>query len=122
RVDVIVPKAHRFGETGASFLVHLRRWDFRDDSLSIDKITPLEAGQMWMELADAMQQAKSAGDPAYGLLFLHGYRTTFDEAAVRAAQIGFDLKVTGATAFFSWPSLGTASGYSADEATIEASE
>jgi esterase/lipase superfamily enzyme len=36
--------------------------------------------------------------------------------------VGFDLKVSGATAFFSWPSQGTLRGYLADGAAIEASE
>jgi len=53
---------------------------------------------------------------------VHGYRVTFDEAAIRAAQIGFDLDVSGATAFFSWPSRGDLAAYAADEASIEASE
>ena len=35
--------------------------------------------------------------------------------------MGFDLKVTGATAFFSWPSLGMTSAYTADEDTIQVS-
>jgi len=39
-----------------------------------------------------------------------------------AAQIGFDLSVKRAMAFFSWPSQGSTRGYPADEATIEASE
>jgi esterase/lipase superfamily enzyme len=46
----------------------------------------------------------------------------FNEAAVRAAQIGVDLQIPGIMAFYSWPSLGTIIGYPADEATIEASE
>ncbi len=45
-----------------------------------------------------------------------------EDAALRAAQIGFDLSVKGAMAFFSWPSQGSTGGYPADEATIEASE
>jgi esterase/lipase superfamily enzyme len=53
---------------------------------------------------------------------LHGFNVSFNEAAIRTAQIGVDLKVMGATAFFSWPSRGTVMAYSADEATIEASE
>jgi esterase/lipase superfamily enzyme len=122
RVDVVVPKAHRFGETHSSFFAHIRRWDFRDDQLSVEKITPLEAEAMWAEIQAEMNRARSSGDPACGLLFLHGYNTPFADAAIRTAQIGFDLKVTGATAFFSWPSRGMTSGYSADEATIEASE
>ena len=58
----------------------------------------------------------------HSLVFLHGYNVSFEEAAIRAAQIGFDLKISGAVAFFSWPSQGSLLGYAADEATIEASE
>jgi esterase/lipase superfamily enzyme len=47
---------------------------------------------------------------------------SFEDAAIRAAQIGYDLKVPGATAFFAWPSRGNVAAYPADEATIEASE
>src|SRR4030095_8744472 len=40
-----------------------------------------------------------------------------------AAQIGYDLKVPGAMAFFSWPSLGRNSfaAYKTDEASVAAS-
>ncbi len=44
-------------------------------------------------------------------------------AAEAAGQAGgYDLKVPGATAFFSWPSRGSVTAYPADEASIEASE
>ncbi len=43
-------------------------------------------------------------------------------SAIRAAQIGYDLKVPGPVAFFSWPSRGSLAAYPADEASIEASE
>ena len=56
------------------------------------------------------------------VVFIHGYNVSFEEAALRAAQIGVDLGVGGAMAFFSWPSKGTVNGYQADESTIEASE
>jgi esterase/lipase superfamily enzyme len=122
RVDVVVPKAHRFGETGTGPLRHLLRWDFRDDKLSVDSIAPLSASDVWTGIQLEMDAARKAGETPAGLLFLHGYNTSFSDAATRAAQIGFDLKVPGATAFFSWPSLAMTSGYPADEATIEASE
>jgi esterase/lipase superfamily enzyme len=60
-------------------------------------------------------------DDNSGVVFLHGYNVSFSDAALRAAQIGFDLSIKGAMAFFSWPSQRTLDGYSADEATIEAS-
>ena len=56
------------------------------------------------------------------MIFVHGYNVSFEQAALRAAQIGFDLSVRGAMAFFSWPSRGRSRFYTADEATIEASE
>jgi hypothetical protein len=62
------------------------------------------------------------GKQPHALLFLHGFNVTFTDAAIRAAQIGYDLKVLGATAFFSWPSRGSVAAYPVDEASIEASE
>ena len=56
------------------------------------------------------------------LVYVHGYATTFNQAALRAAQIGFDLKVDGPTAFFSWPSAGRMISYPRDLNAIEASE
>ena len=58
------------------------------------------------------------------LAFIHGFNVTFQEAAIRTAQIGFDLKMRGIVGFFSWPSKGRLGplDYTADEASIEASE
>jgi esterase/lipase superfamily enzyme len=121
RVDVQIPEAHRFGETGSSFWTRILRYDFRDDRLSIRRVVALRRTEFWRQLRRLMETASSAGEPRHGLVFLHGYNTDFADAAIRAAQIGFDLRVTGATAFFSWPSMGAIHAYTADEATIEAS-
>ena len=51
-------------------------------------------------------------------MLIHGYNVGFNEAAIRAAQIGYDLKVPGEMAFFSWPSHGDTTDYFADEANI----
>jgi esterase/lipase superfamily enzyme len=122
RVDVWVPKAHRFGETGNGFWTRLKRFDFRDDRLRVQTVASLEAEAFWGELQSQTGQARADGDPPDALVFLHGYNVGFEEAAIRAAQLGVDLKVPGATAFFSWPSRGTLAGYPVDEASIEASE
>jgi esterase/lipase superfamily enzyme len=63
-----------------------------------------------------------AVEDRHAVVFLHGYNVSFEEAALRTAQIGFDLKIQGPMAFFSWPSRGSLSGYMADESAIEASE
>ncbi len=121
RVDVHVPEAHRFGQTGSSFWEKLKRRDLRDDQLRIQQIIGLERDAFFTELRQKLGDALKDGEPGQALFFLHGYNVTFEGAAIRAAQIGVDLK-SPATAFFSWPSRGSVAAYPADEASIEASE
>jgi esterase/lipase superfamily enzyme len=73
-----------------------------------------------MGLADKLASWWQPGERNVFLL-IHGFNVSFEEAAIRAAQIGYDLKLPGEIAFFSWPSLGGLADYSADEATITAS-
>ena len=122
RVEVYVPEAHRFGETGTSFWKKLLRFDLRDDTLRVQRVERQERDAFFAEIHSAMQAARESGEAPHALFFLHGFNVTFEDAAIRAAQIGVDLKVPGATAFFSWPSRGSVVAYPADEASIEASE
>lgn len=118
QVIVQVPEAHRFGETGSSFWTKLKRLDFRDDRLRVQAVTVQNTDDFYASLQAAMQKDGAS----HGLFFLHGFNVSFEEAAIRAAQLGCDLAVPGATAFFSWPSRGAVAAYPADEASIEASE
>lgn len=55
------------------------------------------------------------------LVFVHGYKTTFENALYRTAQISYDLKFDGAPFLYSWPSGGTLQGYTYDrESTAQA--
>jgi esterase/lipase superfamily enzyme len=122
RVEVHVPEAHRFGETGNSFWKRLLRFDLRDDHLRVQQITRQERDAFFADIQKTLQAARESGETPHALFFLHGYNVTFEGAAIRAAQIGYDLKTPGATAFFSWPSRGNVAAYPVDEASIEASE
>ncbi len=122
RVEVLVPEAHRFGQTRTGFWKRLLRFDLRDDSLRLQHVKLQERDAFFAEIQEAMQAARDTGEQAHALFFLHGFNVTFEDAAIRAAQIGYDLRVTGATAFFSWPSRGSVTAYPVDEASIEASE
>lgn len=123
RVDVFVPDAHRFGETGTGFFGRLKRLDLSDDRLRVQAVTTQERDAFFSGLKQAMAEAPAADAAPDALVFIHGFRTTFEDAALRAAQIGFDLGVApGGAGFFSWPSKGELKGYPADEASIEASE
>lgn len=56
------------------------------------------------------------------LLFVHGFRVTFEEGALRAAQLAHDLRFKGTVLLYSWPSTGTADAYPRDEEAVELAE
>ncbi len=49
------------------------------------------------------------------LVFIHGFNTTFQEAASRMQQLVRDLKFTGTPILYSWPSFGGVADYAFDE-------
>jgi esterase/lipase superfamily enzyme len=115
---VSIPESHRIGSTGSPWW---KRFITRvDDRLKLSRITTLSEFAYWQEIENVLRRL--APDDRDAVVFLHGYNVSFEEAALRAAQLGFDLDIPGVMAFYSWPSKGTLHGYPADEATIEASE
>jgi esterase/lipase superfamily enzyme len=56
------------------------------------------------------------------LLFVHGFRVTFEEASLRAAQLAHDLRFNGTVMLFSWPSTGSLDAYPRDEEAVELAE
>lgn len=116
--DVYVPESHKIGSLGSSFLTRLVTR--MDDRLKLQRTCPLPEEALWALVRSQLESVDA--NESHAVIFVHGYNVTFNEAALRAAQIGFDLGIDGAMAFFSWPSRGTVAGYAADEASIEASE
>ena len=49
------------------------------------------------------------------LVFVHGFNTSFEDAAVRAAQIAADLNFDGTIVLFSWPSAASVTSYVRDQ-------
>jgi esterase/lipase superfamily enzyme len=126
RVLVRVAHTHQFGGADptdpAAPWKHLQNHEACDDRLHVQRVEARTPEAFFAETHAAADAARAAGRSSQALFFLHGFNMSFEEAAIRAAQIGFALNVAGATAFFSWPSRGSISAYSADEASIEASE
>jgi esterase/lipase superfamily enzyme len=113
-----VPKSHKIGSLGSSWLKRFLTWT--DDRLKLVELLSANEANFWGSVRDALMKWDSGERMA--LVFIHGYNVSFEGAALRAAQIGVDLKVPGITAFFSWPSKGNPIHYAADKAAIEASE
>jgi esterase/lipase superfamily enzyme len=119
--DVVIPPSHRFGETGNPWWKRWARLEFTDDRLFVRETVTLDSpAEFVAEIAGALGE-RDADDRTI-LIFIHGYNTSFDNAAIRAAQIGYDLKVPGVTAFYSWPSAAGTAQYVVDESSVETSE
>jgi esterase/lipase superfamily enzyme len=115
---VAVPKAHKTGSLGSGWLK--RFVTLTDDRIKLKELTAMAADAFWAAVKQSLADWDAGQRMA--LVLLHGYSVSFEEAALRAAQIGFDVKAPGLVAFFSWPSQGGLLSYFSDEASIEASE
>jgi len=49
------------------------------------------------------------------MVFVHGYNVSFEDAAVRAAQVVADLNFDGSVVLFSWPSAASVTAYVRDQ-------
>jgi len=114
---VFVPASHRIGSLGSPWWKRVVR--LTDDRLKLLDTTEKNEIEFWKDVSSHL--AKDVSD-RHAVIFVHGYNVSFQDAALRTAQIGNDLSIKGAMAFFSWPSQGAILGYAADAATIEASE
>lgn len=115
---VSIPKEHKQGRMERP----LRIWKFefpewRTDHIALMNIEEVEEDQLFSRIDEKIEKSEKKDI----LIFVHGFNTTFVEAARRTAQIAFDIPFQGATGFFSWPSTGKGKSYMADEDKAEAS-
>ena len=115
---VRIPFSHRPGELGSPLWRRLLTGV--DDRLELDPATALSEDAFVRDVRNFLGTLDPTDRNV--LVYIHGFNTSFDEAAKRAAQLGFDLKVPGITAFYSWPSLANITAYMGDLSRIEASE
>ncbi|MFE7384274.1 alpha/beta hydrolase [Streptomyces zhihengii] len=105
-----IPDDHRLGATEKP-----RRWLLRFRS-SPERDVVL-GGTTELTAEGFGQEARSLLDgsgPRRLLVFVHGYNVGFGAAAVRTAQIAYDLGFTGVPVLYSWPSRGGVLSYEED--------
>jgi esterase/lipase superfamily enzyme len=110
QVLVPVPDDHRVGaldKPGRWRLGFLRDRGRDPGPVTATQLTP-------EEFERGVRSQLDPGGPREALVFLHGYNVAFADAALRAAQIAYDLNFTGVTVLYSWPSAGGALDYAAD--------
>ena len=120
--QVAIPKSHKFGSLGSSSYVRLlqRVTTGLDDQLRIVKRSGWALDEGPQGFLKSIHSALHAGANQI-LVYVHGFNVSFENAIVRAAQIGFDLKVPGITAAFCWASKARPDAYMADEDQVQLS-
>jgi esterase/lipase superfamily enzyme len=114
--EVIIPENHRVGSIGSP--LWRRLLNRRDDRLKVANIVSLTDELYWSLVRDTASRMKNKANPT---IFIHGFKTSFNDAVVRAAQIGYDLGIGQGVGLFSWPSKGKLLGYISDEDMVEVS-
>ncbi len=85
---------------------------------TLQRVEQAERSDFLQDLRAAVQDSESK----HAFVFIHGYNVLFREAALRTAQLRYDLDFDGPAAFFSWPSNGSLLSYASDEETANLTE
>lgn len=113
-VQVSIPHDHRVGEIETP---SIWRFEFSEDPtkhVMLHEIDILDKKEFFSNLSKSISES----DKKSTFLFVHGYNTSFAEAARRTAQISYDLKFDGKAVFYSWPSQASTFHYRTDEKNI----
>ncbi len=113
-VEITVPRSHKPGVVEAPSLILLEWSDNPDRHIVISRIQPLTESDALNRMRKTLNERNS--DEAF--VFVHGYNTSFADAAKRTAQIAYDLNFDGIPIVYSWPSLANPFGYTSDEAVV----
>ena len=121
-LDVSVPEIHKYGE-----LETFSRWDIfsyrlGEDALKRKYVLLLDVQPLGRD--DFREQFRShvSDSPSNDVfVFIHGYNSSFEDAARRTAQLAYDLDFDGTPAMYSWPSQASTTSYTVDEAVVRLS-
>jgi esterase/lipase superfamily enzyme len=114
-VTVALPKSHEVGQLEAPSILRLEFTADPDKHVMLQTLKLLDTDAWRAEIA---KRATALGNPGI-MVFIHGYNSSFADAARRAGQLAFDLRFGGSTVLFSWPSRGATLEYTVDEQAAE---
>jgi esterase/lipase superfamily enzyme len=114
-VNVTIPRTHKRGGLESPSILRLQ---FRADPTKHVMLQSVRALDVDAWRAEIGKRAAGVNNPGI-LVFVHGFNTSFADAARRAGQLAYDLNFSGATVVFSWPSRAEVVEYTVDEQNAE---
>ncbi|MGB6119103.1 MAG: alpha/beta hydrolase [Mesorhizobium sp.] len=115
--NVSIPLSHRPGAIEAP---SIWTFDFREDPerhIVLSSVVPKAGEDVFAEMQKQMET--SAAKDAF--VFVHGFNVPFNEAAMRTAQMAYDMNFEGLPILYSWPSRASVLSYIADTAVVNLS-
>ncbi|MCB0436412.1 MAG: alpha/beta hydrolase, partial [Mangrovimonas sp.] len=112
---VSIPHDHRVGHIESPSVWKLEFSEDPEKHVVLHKIYIYNKDSFFDKLKQGIQESSKKSS----FLFVHGYNTSFADAAKRTAQISYDLKFDGEAVFYSWPSKESVAEYTRDESNIE---
>ena len=114
KLEVSVPYSHSFGIIDVA--PWWKMWDARNKSqfMTLSNLTIMDYNILHQKISQTVKLSSKQDI----LVFIHGYNNSFEDAALRAGQITFDLSFEGASILYSWPSNGEIESYVSDEENI----
>jgi esterase/lipase superfamily enzyme/uncharacterized protein YjbI with pentapeptide repeats len=113
--DVSIPREHKMGALEAPSIWKLQ-WSY-----DVEKHVTLVAATRdnLKNFASELQERLDASQRRSGLVFIHGYNVSFEDAVRRTAQLAYDLSFDGPAITYSWPSADLLRGYVTDTNSAE---
>jgi esterase/lipase superfamily enzyme len=121
-LDVTIPEVHQEAdlETRSQWSMYTYlagEAGLRSRYVLLDEITPLARDSFLGALRKQIKDAPSRDV----FIFVHGFNSTFEDAARRCAQLAYDLDFDGTPMMYSWASAGSTTAYMRDENTVMSS-
>ena len=109
--SVSIPHDHQMGQLESPILI-----ENPEEHVALLELEDMGRAEFLDTLRDTLQ---SFAGEKQALVFIHGYRVSFEDAARRTAQMTYDLEFEGPAIFYSWPSRTSTVQYAADEDNIQ---
>jgi len=121
-VDVSIPETHKYGELETSSRWSVFSYALGEDALKRKYVLLLKVAALDRDSFRSQLSEHVGNSPSRDIfLFVHGYNSSFEDAARRTAQLAYDLDFDGTPMMYSWPSQASATSYTVDEAVVRVS-
>lgn len=106
-VAISIPRDHRMGELEGPSILRLEFHEDPEKHVVLQSVVSEDEADFVKRVSSGVGHSRNKEV----LVFVHGFNTSFENAARRTAQIAYDMAFDGPTVLYSWPSQGSMSPF-----------